>query len=315
MRESLPGGFLNAARDACHTLDVVRFRTLPCALAAVGVSAVVLAGCGSSGYSGPNVAKGLSATALAGASQKQVALLKTFVLGVSGTTTVALQPKALPSASPLAILGSGIPISGTGPVIAPNAFSLALSVTVGGTAAPLTLTQLGGHVYAIALGRTMLLPTTGAIVNVKSLIVGIIHVMTSPSIGSTSSIDGIPSIELTGHINGRLAAQGLAPLLSLLPRSSTAKPTAAEQHASLQALVSALSQGTVHDWVRVSDLRPARVEVVASIPNGATVAAALEHASIAMTFDLSDYDQTQIIVAPLHAVPITTTQLHSLLTG
>ncbi len=280
---------------------------------AIGVCAFVLAGCGSSSHSGPNLAKGLSAAQLASQSARQVAALTTLVLGVTGTGAVAVQPTALGRSSPLGALGTGtpIPLSGSGPVMAPNAFSLALTVTVGGSAIPVTLTQLGGHVYAVALGQNVLLPTDGPIVNLKSLIIGIIHLMSAPATGATATLDGIPSTEVTGTVNGQLAASALAPLLERLAGARVTPPT----RASHAALVAALSHGTVHDWVRVLDLRPARVEVTASIPSGSAVSPALEHASVDMTFNLSDFNQPQTITAPTNPTPMTTKQLESLIDG
>jgi len=274
-----------------------------------------MSACGSSSYSGPNLAKGLSAQQLQAQSQVQALKLTSFVLGLNGTVAVAAQPKAI-GTSALAPLfgGTPIPIAGSGPVVPPAQFSLALTISVGGTKTPATLIQTGGHLYAVALGRTILLPVAHATTNLRSVIVGFIHTMSSPTLGSTKTIAGIPAQEVSGNLNGPLAAQTIGPLLAQLPGvAGTAKETPAQRRAAQAALVQQLSQGTVHEWVRVSDLRPAEVEVVAAILNGASISPALEHAAFDVTFDLSDYDAPQTITAPANAVPMSTTQLKALL--
>jgi hypothetical protein len=300
------------AQVACHNPAMARSREALGAVAALGATAIVIVGCGSTSYSGPNLAKGLSPAQLQVQSEQHAAQLKSFVLGVGGNVAMAIPPRAL-GASVLAPLATGtpVPISGSGPVVAPDAFSLGLTLTVAGAAIPVALTQTGGHVYVVALGRNMLLPTKGPIANLQTMVVGIMHAMTTPMTGSTITIAGIPSIELSGSLNGQEAARGLAPLLSHLPTLAVTKPSAASQ----QALVAALSQGTVHDWVRVSDLRPARVEIIADIPNGSAASPALEHASMDLTFNLSGFNQPQTITPPAHPVPMTTQQLQGLLAG
>jgi hypothetical protein len=284
------------------------------ALATAGAAAALLAACGSSSYSGPNLAKGLTPAQLQSKSQAQVLTLTSFVLGINGTAAIAAVPKALGNSALAPVLsGTPLPIAGSGPVIAPEQFSLAMSLSVAGTTTPVTLVQTGGHLYAVALGRNILLPEAHASTDLSSVVVGMIHAMNAPTLGATTTIDGIPSEELSGALDGALAAKMLGPLLAQLPGASVASATPAQRLAAQTALARQLGQGTVHEWVRVSDLRPARVEVIANIANGAAISPALEHASLDMTVGLSAFDAPQTIAAPANAVPMTTTQLKALL--
>jgi hypothetical protein len=288
-------------------------RTLGAAVAAA-LGAAILSACGSSSYSGPNLAKGLSAQQLQAQSQVQALKLTSFVLGLNGTIAVAAQPKALGS-SALAPLfgGSPIPVAGTGPVVPPDQFSLGLSISIAGTNTPVTLIQTGGHLYAVALGRNILLPVAHATTDLQRVIVGLIHTMTAPTLGSTKTIAGVPAQEISGNLSGVAASSLVEPVLNALPVTSVTKQTRAQRLARQDAIEKALSQGTLHEWVRVSDLRPADVEVVATIANGPAISPALEHAAFEITFDLSNYNAPQTITAPANPVPMSTTQLQGLL--
>ena len=79
------------------------------------------------------------------------------------------------------------------------------------------------------------------------------------------------------------------------------------------ALAQALGQGTLDEWVRVSDLRPAALQLIASVADGAAVSPVLERAAFDITLDLSAFDAPQTITAPANAVPMSTTQLSQLI--
>ena len=206
-----------------------------------------------------------------------------------------------------------MPIVGSGPVVPPDQFSLALNIDIAGTKTPVTLVQTGGHLYAIALGKTILLPVAHATANLRAVIAGLIRTMRAPSLGSTKTIAGIPAQELSGQLDGAAASQLVAPVLGLVPGASGAGSTRAQQLARQQALAAALGQGTLTEWVRVSDLRPAELEVVASIANGAAVSPALEHASFDVTLELSDYNVPETIAIPAGAQPMSAAQLQQLI--
>ncbi len=289
-------------------------------LAAVAIAAagtVLLAGCGSSAsYSGPNLAKGLSAQPLQAQSLAQTLKLTSFVLGINGTAAIAAQPEAVGTSSLAPLLsGTPVPIAGSGPVVPPDQFSLALSIDIAGTKTPVTLVQTRGHLYAIALGKTILLPVAHATANLRAVIAGLIRTMRGPVLGSTRTIAGIPAQELSGHLGGGAAAALVAPVLGLVPGAGAASSTRAQQLARQQALAAALGQGTLTEWVRVSDLRPAELEAVANIANGAAVSPALEHASFDVTLALSAYNVPQTIAIPAGARPMSTTQLQQLIGG
>jgi len=294
---------------------MARMRSLLAAVAIATAGTALLAGCGSSAsYSGPNLAKGLSAQQLQAQSLAQTLKLTSFVLGVNGTAAIAAQPNAI-GTSGLAPLftGTPVPIVGSGPVVPPDQFSLALNIDIAGTKTPVTLVQTGGHLYAIALGKTILLPVAHATANLRAVIAGLIRTMRAPSLGSTKTIAGIPAQELSGQLDGAAASQLVAPVLGLVPGASGAGSTRAQQLARQQALAAALGQGTLTEWVRVSDLRPAELEVVASIANGAAVSPALEHASFDVTLELSDYNVPETIAIPAGAQPMSAAQLQQLI--
>jgi hypothetical protein len=293
---------------------MARTRSLLAAIAVAVAGTALLSACGSSSYSGPNLAKGLSAQQLQAQSQAQTRKLTTFVLGINGTGAIAAQPTALgSSALASSFNGTPIPIAGSGPVVPPAQFSLALTVDVAGTTTPVSLIQTGGHLYAVALGRNILLPVAHATTDLRAIIVELIHTMRAPALGSTKTIAGVPAQEISGGLDGVAASRLVGPVLGRVTGSATPTPTHAQQLARQQALVQALGQGTLNEWVRVSDLRPAELQLVASIANGAAISPVLEHAAFDITLDLSAYDAPQTITAPANAVPMSTTQLSELI--
>ena len=164
---------------------MARTRSLLAAVAVVGAGAVLLSACGSSSYTGPNLAKGLSATQLQAQSQVQTLKLTTFVLGVNGSAAIAAQPKALGSSALASLFdGTPLPIAGSGPVVPPAQFSLALNIDIAGTQTPITLTQTGGHLYAVALGKAILLPVAHATADLRAIIVELIHTMARAGAGA-----------------------------------------------------------------------------------------------------------------------------------
>lgn len=173
----------------CDTRRMVRIRRTLGAAVAAALGAAVLSGCGSSLYSDPNLVTGRSAQQLQAHSHVQARKLTSFAVGLDGTIAVAAQPKARGN-SALAPLfeGSPIPIAGTGPVVPPDQSSLGLTVSIAGTHTRVTLIQTGGHRYAVALGRNILLPGAHATTDLQRVIVGLIHTMTAPTLGSTSHL-------------------------------------------------------------------------------------------------------------------------------
>ena len=105
----------------------------------------------------------------------------------------------------------------------------------------------------------------------------------------------------------------MAPLLGLVTGTATPPPTPAQQLARQRALAQALGQGTLDEWVRVSDLRPAALQLIASVADGAAVSPVLQRAAFDITLDLSAFDAPQTITAPANAVPMSTTQLSQLI--
>ena len=293
---------------------MARTRKLPTAVAIVGAGAVLLSACGSSSYTGPNLAKGLSATQLRATSQVQTRKLTTFVLGVNGTAAIAAQPEALGSSALAAPFnGTPLPIAGSGPVVPPTQFSLALNLDIAGTRTPITLTQTGGHVYAAALGNAILLPVPHATADLRAIIVELIHTMAAPALGPTKLIAGVPAQEISGRLDGVAASRLVAPLLGLVTSTATPAPTPAQVLARQLALAQALGHGTLDEWVRISDLRPAALQLIASVAEGAAVSPVLERAAFDITLDLSAFDAPQTITAPANAVPMSATQLAQLI--
>jgi len=291
-----------------------RTRSALAVIAVAGAGAALLSACGSSSYTGPNLAKGLSATQLQAHSQAQTLKLTTFILGVNGTAAIAAQPKALGSSALASLFnGAPLPIAGSGPVVPPAQFSLALNVDIAGTQAPVTLTQTGGRLYAVALGKTLLLPVAHATADLRSVIVELIRTMDAPVLGSTKTIAGVPAQEISGRLDGVAASRLVGPLLGLVTGSATPAPTPAQQLARQRALAQALGQGTLDEWVRVADLRPAALQLIASVADGGAVSPALQHAAFDVTLDLSAFDTPQTITAPANAVPMSTTELSQLI--
>ncbi len=289
---------------------MARTHSLIAAIAVAGAGGALLSACGSSSYTGPNLAKGLSATQLQAQSQVQARKLTTFVLGINGTAAIAAQPAALGSSAPSSLFnGTPLPIAGSGPVVPPAQFSLMLNVDIAGTKAPVTLTQTGGHLYAVAVGETILLPVAHATADLRSVIVELIHTMRAPTLGSTKTIAGVPAQAISGRLDGAAASRLVAPVLGLVTGAASRAPTPAQQ----RALVQAFGQGTLDEWVRVSDLRPAELQLIASVADGPAVSPALQRAAFDITLDLSAFDAPQTITAPANAVPMTTTQLSQLL--
>lgn len=198
-------------------------------------------------------------------------------------------------------------------MVPPDQFSLRLRISIAGTNPPVTLIQTGGHLYAVALGRNILLPVAHATTNLQRVIVGLIHTMTAPTLGSTTTIAGTPSQEIGGSLDGVTASTLVDPVLTALRDTTVTKQPRAQRLARQDAIEKALSQGTLHEWVRVSDLRPADVDVVATIATGPAISPALEHAAADIAADLSNCNAPQTISARANAVPTSTTQLQGLL--
>lgn len=274
--------------------------------AVIGAGIVAVAGCGSSGpaASAANAASGLSAAQLQAQSARRAGALSSFTLDLNGSAAVTL-PSSSSGSSPLGALfnGSTVPVTATGPV-AGTSFSLAATLSFDQRPVPFTLTQTGGHLYVVAQGHPLVLTSTHAALDIASAIAGIIRAMTGTSVGPATTIGATRTVELSGHIDGAAAAaSAVGPLVRQLP-GLTNDATAAGR----RALVAALDRGTIHDWVRTSDLLPARVQVQASLPGAASDGTG-RPATFDLTLTLSGYDQLVHITAPAQATPITPGQL------
>ena len=292
----------------CYTTTVSTHRRViaGCVLSLLG--AIALGGCGQTTYHGPDLTVGRSAQQLLGATRTHTAARPQFGLTTNSTIAIALTPAAAARTSYGQFLsGRQLPIHGTGVVVRPDQFSLALGVTIGGVDAPFTLIHTRGQLYVLAAGRTVRVVRPVTDTSVPTLN-ALIDAMRMPTRVGRTSIGGVPAVEIAGQLNGASLAPMIANGLATLPSLGTTP-------ISLPALAHAIDQGTAHIWVRVRDLATVRMQILITIPTTIHVTPALRNASIDLALDLTDLATPPRITAPAHATPMSLAQLRTLLTG
>jgi|GEM_PF-5776065 len=291
----------------CYTTSVSIHRRCIAGCVLIMLSAVVLNGCGQSPYHGPDLTVGRSAQQLLDATRIHTAARPQFGLKIKSTIAIALTPAAAARTSYGQFLsGTQLPVSGTGAVVRPDQFSLALGVNIGGVAAPINVIHTGGQLYVLAAGRTVRVvrPATSMSVPTLNALIGAI---TAPTRVGQTNIGGVPAVEIAGHLNGAVLAPTFATALRTLPSLNTTP-------ISLPVLIQAIDEGTAQIWVRVRDLATVRIHVIMSIPSTRHVTPALRSAAIDLTLDLTDLATPPTITAPAHATPMSLAQLRTLLT-